>query len=154
VSTRATVRILGSLFGVGFVPVAPGTVASAAAALPVLAWPALFPRAILVGAAALATLASALLATRLPPKAQGGDPPWFVLDEAAGMWLAAAFLHAPTPGALLAAFLLFRLFDVLKPPPLRALERTAGPFGIVLDDLGAAGYAGLLAALLSASFAL
>ena len=45
---------------------------------------------------------------------------------------------------LLLGFFLFRLFDVVKPPPLRALERLSSPWGVLLDDVGAGIYANLL----------
>ena len=45
---------------------------------------------------------------------------------------------------LLLGFFLFRLFDVVKPPPLRALERLPSPWGVLLDDVGAGLYANLL----------
>jgi len=57
------------------------------------------------------------------------------------MWLSACALSTLTPGGLFVAFALFRAADILKPPPCRALERIGGGFGIVLDDLMAAGYA-------------
>ena len=44
----------------------------------------------------------------------------------------------------LAAFILFRIFDILKPPPVRALERLPGGTGIVMDDVGAGLYAALV----------
>ncbi len=49
-----------------------------------------------------------------------------------------------TPGLLIAGFLLFRLFDVLKPPPVRGLERLRSPWGVLLDDVGAGIYANLV----------
>ncbi|MGE5234729.1 MAG: phosphatidylglycerophosphatase A [Acidobacteriota bacterium] len=77
------------------------------------------------------------------------DPGPVVLDEVAGQWLALTTLVAvhptvPRPGALLVSFLLFRVFDVVKPWPIRRLERLPGGWGIVADDLAA----GLAAALL------
>jgi phosphatidylglycerophosphatase A len=62
------------------------------------------------------------------------DPSVVVCDEIAGMAVAAAFLPL-TAATLLAAFLLFRFFDVLKPPPIRQAEQLPGGLGIVADDL-------------------
>ena len=70
-----------------------------------------------------------------------GDPGWFVLDEAAGMWIAALAPSRPAAGHLVMAFLLFRAFDMMKPPPLRRLERIGRGWGVVLDDLFAGMYA-------------
>ncbi len=69
------------------------------------------------------------------------DPGEIVIDEVLGMGLTLAAVARPTPVSLLAAFLLFRLFDVLKPPPLRSLEHLPGGLGIVADDIGAAAWA-------------
>jgi phosphatidylglycerophosphatase A len=84
----------------------------------------------------------------------GADPGPVVIDEVAGQWLAvlpAPLLLADQSAArlglaALGAFLLFRLFDVVKPWPVSALERLPGGLGIMADDVAAAGYAaGLLA---------
>lgn len=74
------------------------------------------------------------------------DPGFVVIDEVAGQWLvlAAAPLHV---AHALVGFLLFRIFDIVKPPPARQLERLHGGTGIMLDDL-AAGIYGLLVMLL------
>jgi phosphatidylglycerophosphatase A len=61
-----------------------------------------------------------------------------VWDEMVGYWLAAAFIPLQWPW-LLAAFVLFRIFDILKPWPIRQLDRKVdGGFGIMLDDVVAA----------------
>ncbi len=78
------------------------------------------------------------------------DPHPVVLDEVAGQWLTLAVLalvehRGPGPRELVAGFLLFRLFDILKPWPIRRLERWPGGWGIVADDLAAGLAAGLLA---------
>ena len=73
------------------------------------------------------------------------DPPQVVSDEVAGLLLSVLLLPEPRVGcawvSLAAGFLLFRLFDIWKPPPLRDWQRLPGGWGILLDDLGA----GLLA---------
>lgn len=132
------------MFGVGRVPVGPGTAASAVSVLPLPFIPlSLWPWAPLAGCA-LATLGCVLISRTMPPKDEGGDPGWFVLDETAGVWLAAAALVGPTWTGIGLAFLLFRIFDIWKPPPVRTLERVGGGWGIVLDDLVAGVYALLL----------
>jgi len=62
------------------------------------------------------------------------DPPEVVIDEAAGFVLA-VFLLPPSWVYISAGFVLFRIFDILKPFPLRRVERLKGGLGIVLDDL-------------------
>ena len=73
------------------------------------------------------------------------DPGQCVLDEAAGICLTALFVPI-YPGwraawALVAVFAAFRVFDILKPPPAKRLERLPGGWGILVDDLAAAVYA-------------
>jgi len=68
------------------------------------------------------------------------DPSHVVIDEVAGQLvtlIACPILWKP----LLAGFILFRVFDILKPPPVRQLERLPEGTGIVVDDLGAGVYA-------------
>jgi phosphatidylglycerophosphatase A len=73
------------------------------------------------------------------------DPGAIVVDEVAGM--AVSVLALPlTPGVLAGAFVLFRVFDVVKPYPANALQRLPGGPGVMIDDLVAGLYAlGLLA---------
>jgi phosphatidylglycerophosphatase A len=68
------------------------------------------------------------------------DPNHIVIDEVAGQLV--ALIACPLMWqALLVGFILFRVFDVLKPPPVRSLERLPEGTGIVVDDLGAGVYA-------------
>jgi phosphatidylglycerophosphatase A len=79
-------------------------------------------------------------ATRAARAYSKKDPSFVVIDEVAGQLI--ALIYAPvTWKSLLAAFILFRGFDILKPPPIRQLERLPEGTGIMLDDIGA----GLLA---------
>ena len=68
------------------------------------------------------------------------DPSIVVIDETAGQMVALLF-HVLTWRTLMAGFVLFRLFDIIKPPPICRLERLPGGTGIMVDDLAA----GLLA---------
>ncbi|OGR48114.1 MAG: hypothetical protein A2X37_08910 [Elusimicrobia bacterium GWA2_66_18] len=75
------------------------------------------------------------------------DSPSIVLDEVIGFWVAAAGLaHEPKSAAV--AFVAFRLFDSVKLPPYRWLERLPGGLGVVADDLGAGVAANLAARLI------
>jgi phosphatidylglycerophosphatase A len=136
---------LATLCGIGRAPVAPGTVASAVAAL--LAWPLAAhggPAGVLAGAAIASLLgvwACSVHARRLGVT----DPSECVIDELAGQWLACAF--APLSfEAFLLAFVLFRVFDIWKPGPIRRLEKLPGGYGIMADDLAAGLLAGILVA--------
>ena len=79
---------------------------------------------------------------------EGEDPQEVVIDEWAGLSLT---LLAASPSSaldLLLAFVLFRFFDIIKPPPVSNAERLPGATGIMLDDLVAGGYALLILQLL------
>jgi phosphatidylglycerophosphatase A len=68
------------------------------------------------------------------------DPGHIVIDEVAGQLV--TYIACPIVWrALLAGFILFRVFDILKPPPIRSLEKLPDGTGIVVDDLGAGVYA-------------
>jgi len=81
-------------------------------------------------------------------KILGRDSPHIVIDEISGMMI--AFLALPhSLTSLAAAFTLFRLLDILKPPPLSRLQDLRGGWGIMADDIGAGILANLLLRLLS-----
>ena len=133
---------LATWCGTGFLPWAPGTFA-ALTALP-LAWllvAAGGPWLLL--AAALATFLLGIWAAERYMAAVGiHDPTAVVIDEIAGQWL--TLCAAPLdPLAYGVGFVLFRVFDVLKPWPVGWLDRrVGGSFGVMIDDVGAALYAG------------
>jgi phosphatidylglycerophosphatase A len=81
----------------------------------------------------------------------GEDPGAFVLDEVVGQGIALVPLFPLLPGPLpllpmVAAFLLFRIFDVIKPPPCRQFEDLPGGLGIMADDVMAGVYAAICVA--------
>ena len=127
-------------FGAGLVPVAPGTFGT------LLAWPlfwVLFPR---VGPLEFLLLVVVLFglgiwACEVTGRALGVyDHGGMVWDETVA-FLLVLFFTPVTPHWQAAAFLLFRLFDILKPPPIRYFERAhPSGFGVMLDDLLAAFY--------------
>lgn len=130
---------IATVGGVGRVPLAPGT-AGSLAALPLAALAARHP---LWGAVFVlgATPFVARAAARVAAARGEEDPPEVVADEFLGQ-IVAALSAGSSLSALAAAFVLFRAFDVIKPPPVGEMERLPGGIGIVLDDLAA----GLLAA--------
>jgi phosphatidylglycerophosphatase A len=90
--------------------------------------------------AALAVLVGIPAATAVSRAHASKDPQFVVIDEVAGQWI--TFLLAPVAWkTLLAGFILFRGFDIVKPPPVRQLERLPEGTGIVLDDVAAGIYA-------------
>jgi len=72
----------------------------------------------------------------------GEDPPVVVIDEIVGMWIS-LFLLPKTLIAALSSFVLFRVYDTVKPPPARQLEHLTNGWGIMLDDVAAGIYANL-----------
>ncbi len=129
--------------GSGLAPVAPGTVGSLLA-LPI--WWFLLAHLSLpvqLGIVVGITIVSIWVVDRACRAAGVGDAPAFVLDEFVGQWIALV----TAPKSLLgvgAGFLLFRLFDIVKPWPVSwADRRLTGGLGVVLDDV----LAGVLAAL-------
>jgi phosphatidylglycerophosphatase A len=88
-------------------------------------------------------LVSGTITSGSAEKTLGKDSSHIVIDEFCGYLLAVLFLPKVT-GYLLAGLILFRVFDILKPPPIRKIEETMpGGSGIMLDDVMAAVYANI-----------
>jgi phosphatidylglycerophosphatase A len=108
------------------------------------AWAGVPPAGFLV--LSLVLLAPAIWASGRAARETGNkDPQTVVIDEVVGQWIALA--GAATLDrwqAWAAAFVLFRCFDIWKPPPVRALERVPSGAGVVLDDVMAGVYAALV----------
>lgn len=133
--------------GVGLVPIAPGTFGTLLAFL--LFWvvsPWLGPIELLLLIAAMFLIG--VWACEKTGRALGiADHPGMVWDEIVAFMLVLFFTPA-LPYWQAAAFLLFRLFDILKPPPIRYYDRTLkGGFGVMFDDIVAAFYALLVLAI-------
>jgi phosphatidylglycerophosphatase A len=130
----ALARLLATGFYTGYAPVASGTFGS----LPGVAIAFLIGTYLSPGfyTAALVAIIVACIwsADRHAAELQIKDPSVIVSDEVAGMLVAIAYLPI-TPLTMLTAFLLFRFFDILKPPPIRQAEDLPGGFGICADDL-------------------
>jgi phosphatidylglycerophosphatase A len=137
---RILAIVLGTGFGAGFFPAAPGTAGTLLVGLP-LAWAlgSLAPWAGIVGAGVL-FVAGLRVGGDCERILGRPDPPQVVLDEVAGMLVAVLWL-APSWRTLLAGFVLFRLFDIWKPWPASRAERLRGGLGIMLDDVVAGLYA-------------
>lgn len=146
------IRAVGSGAFTGFSPVAPGTAGSLLALalywfVPGLSeWPAL-------AAASLVALLAGSIAAEKIAGALGHDPSVVVIDEIAGMWIALIALPKGLIPAL-AAFLLFRFFDIVKPPPASWFDRRPGGFSIMMDDVAAGIYTNICLRILLAAFPL
>jgi phosphatidylglycerophosphatase A len=95
---------------------------------------------IAIGLALLVTLIGIPAATQVARGSGIKDPQFVVIDEVAGQ-LVALIAVPPAWKSFLAAFILFRVFDILKPPPVRQLEALPEGAGIMLDDVAAGLYA-------------
>jgi len=146
--------LIATFFGIGRLGPGPGTWASLATV--VLWWlgaarlhptagldigTTFFPLALPAIVVAIVVVAVGIPAsTRVARESGVHDPGFVVIDEVAGQML--PLIIAPLRWKyLLLSFILFRCFDILKPPPLRAIERLPDGFGIMLDDVGAGIYA-------------
>lgn len=123
---------IATFFGIGKIPWAPGTFASLAAMFlffPLVDKPILMA-GILVGVYFLGVFAC----TRLEKETGDIDPSYDVIDEVLGMGV--AMLAIPKEWYyVVMALILFRLFDIWKPFPIRKLEKLPGGWGVMTDDL-------------------
>jgi phosphatidylglycerophosphatase A len=152
-SARATpglhpvARLIATGLFLGYSPVAPGTAGAVGCAA--LAWFVLpgatpgWPVAGITVLSALAFIAVAVWASTEAERAFGHDSSRIVVDEFAGLLVAVLFLPK-SPFVYAAAFVLFRLADILKPFPARRAESLPGGVGIVADDVVAGLYANAL----------
>jgi phosphatidylglycerophosphatase A len=137
------VHLVAFGFGAGLAPRAPGTAGSLLGL--VAAWwlvelPLPARAAIVAAVIALGIYICGESARRLARH----DDPRIVLDEIAGVLLTAAIVAEKSLAALALVFVFFRLFDIVKPWPIRDVDhRLGGGLGIILDDLIAALYAAL-----------
>jgi phosphatidylglycerophosphatase A len=139
-------NLISTWFGCGLAPIAPGTVGSLAALAIAWvlsrygAWPPWWFLPLAVVGTPLAIWAAGQTAIACKQK----DPGRVVVDEVLGQWVALAGAISLNVRAWIGAFVLFRLFDIWKPVPVRNLEKLPGGTGIVADDLMAGVYAALV----------
>jgi phosphatidylglycerophosphatase A len=142
---RAAVT-LATWFGCGYFPWGPGTAGSAAAIL--IATAIHFSAG--AGRITLAILIGALLApsvwaaTRTGRLVKATDPGIVVVDEVLGQWVTLLGASALNWKTLLAGFLLFRIFDIWKPWPVRDFEKLPEGTGVICDDIAAGIYGALI----------
>lgn len=133
---------VASGFGAGLSPWAPGTAGTLLAVplvwalreLPVSAW---------VAMAALGFFVGVFVSARVAARLQLKDPGVIVWDEVVGFVITMLWVPV-TPLSLALGFLLFRVFDIVKPPPAGQLERLPHGWGVMADDAMAGLYAGLV----------
>lgn len=129
--------IIASVFYIGYLPVAPGTLGSLAA---LIAYYFICHSAVLMGAVILIIIILGFITAGKVEKMFGEkDPEEIIIDEFGGM-LISLYRIPPTMGYVVTGFLLFRFFDIVKPRPIRNLEKLNGSLGIMSDDLIAGVY--------------
>jgi phosphatidylglycerophosphatase A len=136
-------KILSTFFGIGYFPLAPGTITSAIIVLLYKFWlhRIIWPVYLLL--VILLFIVGIFVSGVYSRESKKRDPRPVVIDEAAGQFLA-LFLVSPHWFPLGLSFFFFRLFDITKPFFIKRVEDFPGGLGIMLDDILAAAYAGIL----------
>ena len=136
--------LVATVFGIGRLGSGPGTWGSLAA---ILVWfllahwiPIKAQPIVLACMAALSIALGIPAATSVARATKIKDPQFVVIDEVAGQWITMLFSPVTWKTALV-GFILFRVFDIVKPPPVRQLEALPEGTGIVVDDVAAGLYA-------------
>ncbi|MFA5339639.1 MAG: phosphatidylglycerophosphatase A [Candidatus Omnitrophota bacterium] len=137
---KTVIRLVSTCFYAGYIPKIPGTAGSVCGLLLFL----LVNYSLPVTFITLSVLtAAALLVIRSAEELFGKkDSRRIVIDEAIGMMIALLFIPM-RPELIALAFVLFRVFDITKPFPIKRIEKIESPWGVVLDDAVAAVYANL-----------
>lgn len=125
---KTAVKWLGLGFGSGLSPKAPGTVGSLLAVCIAAVWGLVHNPYFLLGSMVLGILICEVSERELGKKDDGR----IVFDEFVGQWIAVAGYSGFD---LVLGFILFRVFDILKPPPIRQLQSFHGGIGIMIDDV-------------------
>ena len=132
-------KVFATGFGSGYAPVAPGTAGAVVGVIMVwLTHQFLFPNELIsyplfLLLATIVFFIIGVLATNKLESEWGKDPSKIVIDEIIGVWIGLLWLPIEWPW-ILAAFALFRFFDILKPLGIRKAEALPGGWGVMLDD--------------------
>ncbi len=146
-TSRMSLAVATAL-GAGYVPFAPGTIGSIAGLALFVVVRATGQPAVELAAIVAVYLVGAWAATAAEAHFGHIDPGPVVIDEVLGMLVTLALVPVSITGALV-GFVLFRVFDVIKPPPCNRLEALPGGWGVMSDDFMAAVYAHLCVRLLA-----
>ena len=132
---------MATSLGVGYIPIAPGTFGSAAG---LVLWALLPGSPVVALAVTVVVFVLGVWAASVVERRSGRtDPGIVVIDEVLGMLVTLLFNPVGWGGAVL-GFLLFRVFDVIKPYPANRLEHLHGGLGIMADDAMAGVYANIV----------
>jgi len=136
-------KLFSSVFGIGYLK-GGGTIAAAVTCLCwYLAWNGAYPPVLASILITAAVTFAGVWSSSVMEQFWGKDPSRVVIDEVAGMCVSLVFLPVNVK-YLLAAFILFRFFDILKPLYIRKTESLPGGWGIMMDDILAAFYTNIL----------
>jgi phosphatidylglycerophosphatase A len=136
-------KVISTFFGLGYFPVAPGTITSLVVILAYkfylyqLSWPLYLLILFLLFFVGVYT------STKFSVESNKKDPRKIVIDEACGQLLV-FFRMSEAWFPVLAGFILFRVFDIVKPYPIKKVEAFPAGWGIMMDDVVAAIYAGVI----------
>ena len=136
-------KVISTFFGLGYFPVAPGTITSLVVILAYkfylyqLSWP------LYLFILFLLFLVGVYTSTKFSAESNKKDPRKIVIDEACGQLLV-LFRMSEAWFPVLASFILFRVFDIVKPFPIKKVEALPAGWGIMMDDIVAAIYAGVI----------
>lgn len=134
-------KTIASIFYIGYLPVTPGTLGSLAA---LILYYFINHNFIVNGIVILIIIILGFLTAGRVEKIFGEkDPGEIVIDEFAGM-LISLYRLPPTMGYVVTGFLLFRFFDIVKPRPIRNIEKLKGSLGIMSDDIIAGVYTNMI----------
>jgi phosphatidylglycerophosphatase A len=144
-------KLIASIFGIGYIRKGGGTVAAAFA---VLIWWLLFRNEMSLTAALVLTAGTTLLGVwsgNVVESEWGKDSYRVVIDEVAGMFISLLLVPVSWPW-MLTSFVLFRFFDIAKPLYVRKMEMLKGGWGVMMDDVLAGVYANVVVQLLLLCF--
>ncbi len=135
------IKLFASGFYTGYAPAASGTLGSAIAVA--FYFIPGFESPLILGFVLLLVFGLGIKASSIMEKRYGHDPAEVTIDEVVGMWITLFFLPKSIL-VVLAAFFVFRFFDIIKPFPARAFDAMHGGFGIMMDDVVSGIYANIM----------
>ncbi|MGD0590322.1 MAG: phosphatidylglycerophosphatase A [Bacteroidota bacterium] len=134
-------KLFASGLYTGYVPAASGTLGSALAVA--FYFIPGFESPVILGSVLFLVFGLGIKASSIMEKRYGHDPAEVTIDEVAGMWIT-LFLLPKKIFVVLAAFFVFRFFDIIKPFPARKFDTMHGGFGIMMDDVVSGIYANIV----------
>jgi len=137
---KTVVKMLGTFFYLGYTPLIPGTIGSLGGLLFYLM--VKYNIALYIGSLIALIISALLVINKAEEHFRKKDARPIVIDEAIGMMIALLFVPQE-PVLILFAFIAFRLFDIVKPFPIRWAEGIRSPWGVLLDDIIAGIYTNL-----------